>query len=231
MKQPILIVLVLLVGLIVPSAFGYSVGIYDGSMTVNGSNMGQLQLLGEGFRLTAPVLDTASMMVCQLCSAGPQSLEAYIPVSDLGFEPSIPMILNGNATALDIRSPQSASDYLLFRSTVTVPVPAGAQLDVSAPFTMTGRLNVVGGTEVINLFGEGMATLRVYDSGGAWYRASDPGILYAFSGPAPLINPEPTSAILLGTGAAWLMRRRSRAFAKVSSADSTTRMRSNRLWN
>jgi hypothetical protein len=216
MKAHMLMVLVLL-GLVCfsPSAFGYSLTVNDGAITFNGSNMGGLDLLGDGFRLTAPIMDSAGMMVCQFCSAGPQNLGASITISDLGFTPTIPMTVNGEQTALNIRSPGST---LLLTSTVMVPPVAGGRIDVSAPFTMTGRLNVMGMTDVIDLYGEGIATLRLYDAGPGgigetgetgWYRAFDPGITYAFSS-SPLISPEPASVALLGTGAAWLLRRKLR---------------------
>jgi hypothetical protein len=211
MKAHILIVLVLLGLLCVsPSAFGYSLTVNDGSITFNGSNMGRLDLLGDGFRLSAPILDAAGMMVCQFCSPGPQNLGAYISTSDLGFTSTIPMTLSGRQTALNIRSPGSA---LIVSSTVMIPAVTGSRIDVAAPFTMTGRL--MSGTDVIDLYGEGIATLRLYDGGTGgmgdrgWFRAFDPGITYAFAA-SPLINPEPTSAILLGTGAAWLIRRKLR---------------------
>jgi hypothetical protein len=219
MKAPILIVLVLLGFICVsPAAFGHSLTINDGAITFDGSNMGHLDLLGDGFRLTAPIIDTAGMMVCQLCSAGPQSLQASIPISDLGFAPTIPMTLNGGATSLSIQSVSSANDYLLLQSTVMVPQPAGGRIDITAPFTMVGRLNALSVSDAIDLYGHGTATMRLYDvgDGSGWYRAFDPGITYAFSGASPIINPEPTSAVLLGTGAAWLMRRRIRLAASRS---------------
>jgi hypothetical protein len=121
------------------------------------------------------------------------------------------MTLHGTPSTLNLHGAASSNDYLLLRSTVSVPASTGGRLDVSAPFTMTGRLNVMGGAEVIDLFGEGTATLRLDDSNAGWHRASDPGILYAFSNSSPLINPEPTSAVLLSTGAAWLLRRTRRS--------------------
>jgi hypothetical protein len=200
--------LVLLTLLYLPaSAFAVPITVTDGAVTFGHSNMGQLDLIGQGFRLTAPVIDT-SVSACQRCAPGLQTLNAAIAVSDLGFTPTIPMTLNGNPATLNIRPSSFPTDYLRLTGTVFVPEPAGGRTAVSAPFSFTGTLNVLEQPSPINIVGQGTATLRLYESGGEWYRDSEEGLRYAFTASPATVNPEPTSLLLFGSGAVWLFRRR-----------------------
>jgi hypothetical protein len=92
-----------------------------------------------------------------------------------------------------------------FGPTVTVPPVNGPfdNVNVNADITWSGMLNIAQGPQTLfngALAGSGLGTI------GAGFREVD--FFYNFSMQGVSATPEPASIVLLGTGLAWMIRRR-----------------------
>ena len=95
---------------------------------------------------------------------------------------------------------------------MTIPLDAGDQVQVQSPFTFSGTFSFAtfDGTRrvpgpSVALIGTGTATTSLLRSPGGFVATSR-----SFEFESASATPEPASVLLLGTGAAVLMRRRSR---------------------
>src|SRR5262245_13309655 len=103
--------------------------------------------------------------------------------------------------------------------TVTIPDASAAVVALESPFTFTGLVDISAFRDTrvhvgtVDLMGRGTATTLLQRVGDG-YAVANRHFEFASAGSSP--TPEPASLLLLGTGAAWLIRRRRGALDRIS---------------
>jgi len=222
-------------------ALADSITITGGFTTVGGSNFGTVHLLGDGgFQFDGRIDDAGGLLMCQFCGPGTQGIT--IP-RDLV---SIPTDMNRSAAQVVFDGTtflfpsglngRNSQGFLLFDYRALV-FPAGGSagpIDVTAPFTFSGSLQIFGPdaapntplTPPLNLVGEGILTVHLgapFVTDGARVRL---GYQYDFITPVP----EPTTVLLWGTAAvgvalaSWRGRRRASSAAWAAGGTHCTEL-------
>jgi len=139
------------------------------------------------------------------CAAGtPVNSGATLSFSGIGSSSLVPP---GSGPAFF-----DGSRFVLSGEPLTIPLDAGDQIQLQSPFTLTGTLSIAAFNGVtrfdvgrVELTGSGTATTFLQRGPGGYVATSR---TFAFESASA--TPEPASLLLLGTGAALLIRRRSR---------------------
>ena len=172
-------------------------------------------LNGEGdFFLQGSAVDIPTGLIEPCAQPHPCAAGAAIRgTSDLRFSNAFgPAVLDG--TAYDfVRSNSTGLLHFAAADTV-IPTTAGDAFDLQSRFIFAGTMNAFAltseGQRLIgdfSLAGQGTTTTRVQRFGNGFGVVSR---TFAFEDPSASPTPEPASLLLLGTGAAWIIRRKSR---------------------
>lgn len=201
----------------------------SGSISVNTLEGPAFNLSGDGFRIFGVVGTPPSLNFSQVadfyiyCGAHNGPAGSCLPgqfIQLAGGTVGEAFLGNADVTVNGV-SYSNAQFFMngnFFADSVEVPEPPDGRfpsITLSSPFTFFGHLRATTGDGIglidTDAAGTGTATASLIWSGdaGLGYFDENDDIAYFFSSPGAQ-TPEPASLLLLGTGAAWLIRRRRR---------------------